>query len=95
MLRSTALLVLMACLASAAQNSTADCVSTAPSGVDTSSYILFSDEPAICAVCGDGRYYLDGVECICGTGEPCNVWPLSVCIETLVCNLPLACASMP
>lgn len=79
MWRSTALFIVACALASThAQNSTAaDCASTAPSGVDTSSYVFFSDEAALCAVCGDGIYHLDGAECLCGNGDECNIWPLS------------------
>lgn len=72
------LCVLLSASTSHAANDTADCVSTAPSGVDTSSYIVFEDAPSpFCAVCGDGVYKLDNEKCTCGDGVPCNTWPLS------------------
>lgn len=80
MLRSIALFLAVAStsMRAHAQNSTApDCVSTAPSGVDTSTYVFFNDGSGLCAACGDGVYILDEEECTCGDGLVCNVWPVS------------------
>jgi hypothetical protein len=78
MMRAAVFLSLLSAKFCHAANATDDCVSTAPSGVDTSSYIVFEDaDPPFCAVCGDGVYKLDGETCTCGNGDRCNVWPLS------------------